>query len=54
MNTGQQTGNDTIMMDEMIVRMKDIRAVNAQLPGDLQYSARAGPSRFLKRSDLYA
>jgi hypothetical protein len=33
-NTGKQAGGNCIMMDEVIVRMKYVGAIDAQLPGD--------------------
>jgi hypothetical protein len=51
-NTGQLARNHSIVVDEMIVRMKDIGAIDSQLPGDLQNYPRTGSPGFLKRMDL--
>jgi len=53
-NTGQLACNHAIVVDEMIVRMKDIRAVDSQLPGDFQNYPRTGARGFLKRVDRYS
>jgi len=51
-NAGQLAGNDAIVVDEMIVRMKDVRAIDAQLPGDLENCPRTGASGFLESVDF--
>jgi hypothetical protein len=50
---GEQAGRNTIVMDKMIVQMKDIRAIDSELPCDLQNGPGVGSSRFLKKADLY-
>ena len=52
-NACEQAGCDTIMMNKMIVKVKDIRAIDSQLPGDLQNCPKMRASRFLKKTDLY-
>jgi hypothetical protein len=53
-HTSEQAGKDAIVMDEVIVKVKDVWTINAQLPGDPQDCARTGSSRFLKGPDLDA
>jgi hypothetical protein len=53
-NTGEPTGNHGVVMDEMIVGMQDIRAIDSQLADDLPKCARVGSSRLVKGMDFYA
>jgi hypothetical protein len=53
-NTGQLAGNYAIVVDEMIVRMEDIGAIDSQLSGDLKNYPRTGSPWFLKSVDFYS
>jgi hypothetical protein len=53
-HSSEQTGNDAIMMDQMIVRMHHVWAVAPQLLCDFPNGAKMRSRRFLKRPHAYA
>jgi hypothetical protein len=53
-NTGQLGGNYSVVVDEMIVGVKDGRAIDAQLAGDFENRSRTCAAGLLKRMNSYA
>jgi hypothetical protein len=52
-NPGKQAGNNPVMMDEMIMEVKDIGAIDSQLPGDFEGSRGVDSGGLFKRTDRY-
>ncbi len=52
-NAGENTRDDTVMMDQVIMCVKNIRPVAPQLPYHLPHGAEVWPSGLLKRSNAY-
>ena len=51
---GEYSRHHTVMMNQMIMRMQNVRPVVSQLSGHFPYGAEVWPGRFLKRSHAYA